>query len=202
MPATFAFALCQIFRPAKKVKSHKWEKSLEYTKLRREYFYRSVMSALITSVVSYFAFIHFGETNIGFVLVFIWILLLLAEIDYRMYLLPDILTIPLLLTGFLAVALGSGFVCAEESALAAFTGYFLPVLVSLFFVWRNRDAFGGGDIKLLSALGAWLGLEPLLYVIVVSAVLFLVYALIKRQRSGAYGPAIAVAGIIVAFYFF
>ena len=37
---------------------------------------------------------------------------------------------------------------------------------------------------------------------VVSAVLFILYAAIKRQRSGAYGPAIAIAGIIVAFYFF
>lgn len=48
----------------------------------------------------------------------------------------------------------------------------------------------------------WLGFEKLLYVIVVSAVLFILYAAIKRQRSGAYGPAIAIAGIIVAFYFF
>lgn len=67
---------------------------------------------------------------------------------------------------------------------------------------ENKDAFGGGDIKLLAALGAWLGFEKLLYVIVVSAVLFILYAAIKRQRSGAYGPAIAIAGIIVAFYFF
>ena len=104
--------------------------------------------------------------------------------------------------GFAASFSGWGHISGAESALGAVGGYFLPVLVSLLFVWKNKDAFGGGDIKLLAALGAWLGFEKLLYVIVVSAVLFILYAAIKRQRSGAYGPAIAIAGIIVAFYFF
>lgn len=103
---------------------------------------------------------------------------------------------------FCRILLGMGHISGAESALGAVGGYFLPVLVSLLFVWKNKDAFGGGDIKLLAALGAWLGFEKLLYVIVVSAVLFILYAAIKRQRSGAYGPAIAIAGIIVAFYFF
>ena len=182
MPATMAYALVSLCKFSKKVTSEKWEKSLTYTKLRREFFYRSLLCGIVTAAVSYFAYAHFGSRGLWWQLYFIWSLLLLAEIDYRMFLLPDILTVPLLILGFAA--------------------YFLPVLVSLLFVWKNKDAFGGGDIKLLAALGAWLGFEKLLYVIVVSAVLFILYAAIKRQRSGAYGPAIAIAGIIVAFYFF
>ena len=61
--------------------------------------------------------------------------------------------------------------------------------------------FGGGDIKLLSAAGAWLGVELLLYVILLSCLVFGIYALIRRQRAGAFGPAIAISAIIVAFCF-
>ncbi len=202
MPATMAYALVSLCKFSKKVTSEKWEKSLTYTKLRREFFYRSLLCGIVTAAVSYFAYAHFGSRGLWWQLYFIWSLLLLAEIDYRMFLLPDILTVPLLILGFAASCWGWGHISGAESALGAVGGYFLPVLVSLLFVWKNKDAFGGGDIKLLAALGAWLGFEKLLYVIVVSAVLFIFYAAIKRQRSGAYGPAIAIAGIIVAFYFF
>ena len=199
MPATFAYALWQIVSFPRK-KSEK--KSAQYLVLRNKFRWRSVMSALITAGLFFSASFVFGETHLVWYCLFIWLLLLLAEIDWRMFLLPDILTIPLLLCGFFVSALGWGWISPQESAIAAFIGYFLPVVVSLLFVWKNKDAFGGGDIKLLSGLGAWLGLEKLLYVIVLSSVLFLLYALFARKRSGAYGPALAVAGIMVAFCFY
>lgn len=199
MPATFAYALWQIVRPGK---SSKKKKTPAYKALRKSFLWRSLMCGLVAGALSYGAAVNFGTIGIGWILAYIWILLLLAEIDYRMFLLPDILTIPLLLSGVLVSAMGWGFVSPQESALGAFIGYFLPVIVSLLFVWKNKDAFGGGDIKLLSAIGAWLGPDNLLYVIIVSCVLFIAYALAKRQRCGAYGPALALAGIIVAFYFF
>ena len=74
----------------------------------------------------------------------------------------------------------------------------MPVLVTLLIAWYKKDAFGGGDIKLLSALGAWLGVESLLNVIAIASVLGIVYAILKRKSSLAFGPMIAIAGIIVA----
>ena len=65
-------------------------------------------------------------------------------------------------------------------------------------VWYKKDAFGGGDIKLLSALGAWLGVESLLNVIAMASVLGIIYAIVRRKSSLAFGPMIAVAGIAVA----
>ena len=88
-----------------------------------------------------------------------------------------------------------------ESSIGAAAGYVLPVFASLFLVWKHKDVFGGGDIKLLSAAGAWLGVELLLYVILLSCLVFGIYALIRRQRAGAFGPAIAISAIIVAFCF-
>ena len=86
----------------------------------------------------------------------------------------------------------------EDSVVGAMVGYFLPVLVCLLIVWYKKDAFGGGDIKLLSALGAWLGVESLLNVVAVASILGVVYAIVKRKSSLAFGPMIAIAGIAVA----
>lgn len=202
MPATPGYALWQLLRPGKKSTVDNSASSLVYIKLRRQFYYRSVMSGLVTMAISYLAYDQWGALHLGWRLAYVWILLLLAEIDYRMLLLPDILTVPLLILGFAVSVFGLGFVGAEMSALGAVGGYVLPVVASLALVWKNKDAFGGGDIKLLAAVGAWLGLELLLYVILAAAGLFLVYAAVKRRRIGAFGPAIALSAIMIALYFF
>lgn len=202
MPATFAYALYRIFRRGKNVSAIKRKKSSRYIELNRRYMLRSVMWGLACGGISLAAYWRFGGEQAGWHLFFIWSLLLLTEIDWRMYLLPDILTVPLLLVGFLYAALAGGWVVPAESAIGAFAGYFLPVVASLFLVWKDKDMFGGGDIKLLAGIGAWTGADKLIYVILTAVVIFGLYALVRRQRSGAFGPAIAAAAIIIAFYFF
>lgn len=202
MPATLAYALYRIVKPNKKVSKAKRKASPRYGKLMHKYFMRSLGWGVVTAALSYLAYTEAGYSAAPWYLAYIWILLLLTEIDNRMFLLPDILTYPLLLIG-LCFALFNGYsVNPAESIIGAVGGFVLPVAASLLFVWKNKDAFGGGDIKLLTALGAWLGLEKLLYVIVLSSILFLMWALVRRRRVGAYGPAIAIAAIMVAFYYF
>lgn len=201
MPATFAYALYQLFRPGKFL-SREQRKDGRYRKLKKRFLWRSFMWGLVSAVLSLAAYYQFGSAHICWYLFFIWSLLLLTEIDYRMYLLPDILTIPLLIIGSVYAVLAGGWVSPAESSLGALAGYFLPVVASLFLVWKDKDMFGGGDIKLLAAIGAWFGPEKLIYTILTAVAVFGVYALLKRQRSGAFGPAIAVGAFIIAFYFF
>lgn len=200
MPATAAYALYRLLWPVKTVSDERKRRNPCYQKLMSAYVMRSLGYGILTAAISYGAFWCFGAESIWWYLAFIWILLLLLEIDYKTMYLPDILTFPLLLTGFLYAVLIGVWVGPAESSIGAAAGYVLPVFASLLLVWKNKDVFGGGDIKLLSAIGAWLGVESLLYTIILSCLIFGIYALLKRQRSGAFGPAIAVAAIIVAFF--
>jgi prepilin signal peptidase PulO-like enzyme (type II secretory pathway) len=75
-------------------------------------------------------------------------------------------------------------------------------VASLLIAWYKKDAFGGGDIKLLAALGAWLGAEGVLYVMVTASVLGVLYAWCCHQKQVAFGPMLALAGIAVAFVLF
>lgn len=163
---------------------------------------RSIAGESLPRAISYLAAERFSDIYIVWYLGLIWTLLLLTEIDNRMMLLPDILTVPLLIAGFAYSVFVSQWVIPAESVLGAVTGYMLPVVASAFLVWKNKDAFGGGDIKLLAALGAWLGMELVIYTMILASVLFVLYALARRMRVGAFGPAITIAAIMIAFYFF
>lgn len=202
MPATAAYAIYRILKPNKSVSRAKKNQNHRYVKLMRAYRSYSVGWAIVVAAVSYLTYVSLGANGIVWNLILVWTLLLLTEIDKRMLLLPDILTIPLLIIGFAYSTLSVGLVIPAESALGAMAGYFLPVVASMLLVWRHKDVFGGGDIKLLAAVGAWIGLESLLYTVILSCVLFGAYALLNRKREGAFGPAIVLATLIVIFISF
>ena len=192
MPATFAGALVELFRREKKTKA------IRKNRLYKKFMWRSLMCGLLNALLVYLGIYFTTNISPAFLTLYICLLLLMAEIDFRSMLLPDILTIPLLLFGLFVSCFALSNLQIGDSVIGAMVGYFLPVVVCLMIVWYKKDAFGGGDIKLLSALGAWLGVESLLNVIALASILGVIYAIIKRRSSLAFGPMIAVAGILVA----
>lgn len=191
MPVTLAGAVVELLRQEKRHKDYR------KNKLYKKLLWRSVVFGLLNAILTGAAYLWFARPEM--MIIFMWFLFLLAEIDKRMFVLPDILTIPLLLLGLAAAYAGRSSIAIDDSILGALAGYFLPVAVSLLIVWYKKDAFGGGDIKLLTAIGAWLGLVGLLLVITVASVLGLLVALVQRKKSIAFGPMLAIAGILVAF---
>ena len=192
MPATPGYAIYRLIKPNK----HCVHRNDKYLKLKNKYIARSLLCAFITAGLSAIAVQKFGVLSRAWWVGFIWILILLAEIDLRMFLLPDILTVPLLICGFVfSSTTFNSEIEPFESSLAALVGYVVPVIASIFMLWKSKDAFGGGDIKLLAAIGSWLGIEGLLYTILFSCALFGLCMLIKQQRTGAFGPALVAAAI-------
>ncbi len=200
MPATPAYALYRLIKPNKI--SAKVKFSTKYKQLKKKYLTRSLVYGFLMGILSLLSYFRLGEEHLIWYLFFIFILLLLAEIDFKMLLLPDILTIPLLITGFVFAAFIGTHISAEESACAAMAGYIIPVIATLMMLWRSIDAFGGGDIKLLSAIGAWLGLEGIIYTILLSCLLFGLYSIFRHQRVGAFGPSLSISAIIVLLWLY
>lgn len=127
-----------------------------------------------------------------------WYLLTLSWIDYHTLLLPDRLTRPCLICGLAShaaapeplIALYDGLLGAAIGAAA------LWLLQQSFYRLRGYRGLGGGDIKLLAALGAWLGWQALPWVCCGAALSGLgIYALSDRTRKViAFGPCLALAG--------
>jgi leader peptidase (prepilin peptidase)/N-methyltransferase len=130
-----------------------------------------------------------------------WSLLALAWIDVRHWILPDALTLPLIVAGLLAALVFDPDSLADR-ALGAALGYLaLRVVAWAYLRLRGREGLGQGDAKLLAAAGAWLGALALPQVILVAAVAALVAAAvlhlsgarIRAQSALPFGPFLALA---------
>ena len=211
LPATTGYVLLKIFIPTHYMPWQKLKENQKYMHLLARYFMRSVGWGIFTAAMTFLFAQVFDSVFIKYYIAFLWILLLLVEIDKRAMLLPDILTLPLLILGF-AYATQSGTWLAlpevgfisitENSVLGAIFGYAMPIVASMFIVWKHPEAFGGGDIKLLCAIGAWVGFEIISYILLLACIIFGFTCLINRLRVGPFGPAIVYATIIAVLFFF
>lgn len=130
----------------------------------------------------------------------------LARIDAQTRLLPDALTLPLLWAGLLFHWSG-GWMALEDAVAGAAVGYGV-----LWLIWAahrgcsGRDGIGFGDLKLAAANGAWLGVEALPWALLAASLMACVAVLItrirgrlKRFEAVAFGPYLAMGGILVLF---
>jgi leader peptidase (prepilin peptidase)/N-methyltransferase len=130
-----------------------------------------------------------------------WWLLTLAWIDLRRWLLPDVLTLPLIVAG-LAAAASLDPDTLLDRALGAVLGYAaLRALAVSYRMLRQREGLGRGDAKLLGAAGAWVGATALPQVILLAALAALLAAAALRlvgvrlhaHSALPFGPFLALA---------
>lgn len=163
-----------------------------------------LVSGLLTLMVVY----QFGLTGTtALALVFSWSLLALTGIDFNEQLLPDGITLPLLWLGLL-VNVNGLFTSLDSAVIGAAAGYLS--LWSVFWLFKlvtGKEGMGHGDFKLLAALGAWLGWQQLLLIVLVSSLVGAVVGLLMvvllgrdRQIPIPFGPYLAAAGWIALLW--
>jgi leader peptidase (prepilin peptidase)/N-methyltransferase len=130
-----------------------------------------------------------------------WTLLALAWIDADHFVLPDALTLPLIVAGLLVCWLDAPWAMTDR-AIGAIAGYLaFRLLSALYLAVRRREGLGQGDAKLLAAAGAWLGWQALGNVVLLAALMGLGIALARRVRGERlaaasalpFGPPLAAA---------
>ena len=133
-------------------------------------------------------------------LIFTAMLVALTFIDYDTQYLPDSLTLPLVWLGLLYNFNGA-FTTLQSAVLGAVCGYMsLWLLCYVYKLLTGKIGMGGGDFKLLAALGAWLGVGVLPVLVFMAALIGIIGALVSRVGKGqqfAFGPSLAVAGWII-----
>ena len=160
---------------------------------------------VLTSALFAGAALRFGPQPV----VLVWcgvlaVLVALTAIDWDTTLLPDSLTLPLLWAGLLAASMG--WTVPLDTALAgAAVGYLsLWSIYWLFKLATGKEGMGYGDFKLLAALGAWLGWQAILPIVLMASVIGAVVGIIMKLtgalREGRYvpfGPFLAGGGVVV-----
>lgn len=169
-----------------------------------------LITAIFSALVAWkFGFVWYTAAA----LLLTWALIALSGIDIDHQLLPDNITLPLMWLGLLLSlaptisAIGLP-VDARSSIIGAVAGYLsLWSVYHLFKLATGKEGMGYGDFKLLAALGAWLGWQMLLPIILLSALTGAVVgialiALRGRDRNIPipFGPYLAMAGWIALMW--
>ncbi|UYO74365.1 A24 family peptidase [Halomonas qinghailakensis] len=168
------------------------------TTISAQYPLVELMGGLLAVVV---VMLHGATLSAAFIYGACLTLLALAVIDFRTYLLPDILTLPLLWAGLVYQLLFQPLLLSG-AVMGAIAGYL--VLWSFYWLFKlvtGKEGMGYGDFKLLAALGAWLGwgMLPLLLILSagVGAIVGLVAQALSPRLRGQplpFGPFLALAG--------
>lgn len=136
---------------------------------------------------------------------FVAALVAASAIDWDTTILPDNITLPLLWAGLVIAGLGWNLPL-PEALWGAVAGYLsLWSVYWLFKLTTGKEGMGYGDFKLLAALGAWLGWQMVLPIVlgssIIGAVIGIGMKLSSQLREGVYvpyGPFLAGAGLVVA----
>jgi leader peptidase (prepilin peptidase)/N-methyltransferase len=167
-------------------------------------------TAILSALVAWkFGFVWYTAAA----LVLTWALIALTGIDIDHQLLPDNMTLPLVWLGLL-LSLAATIpeiglpVDPRSSIIGAVAGYLsLWSVYHAFRLLTGKEGMGYGDFKLFAALGAWLGWQMLLPIILLAAftgavigILMIVVRGRDRNIPIPFGPYLAAAGWIALMW--
>ncbi len=182
-------------------------------KISIEYPAVELLTALFT-VALYYKFSLTAEFFAYFLLVSA--LIAITFIDIRHKIIPNIISLPGIVVGFLVVAALSyyrgGLDLLAHSLIDSLLGFLigggvLLAIATLYHGLTGRDGMGGGDIKLLSMLGAWLGWKGVLVTLFggslvgsVIGVIMMIFLGKDSKYALPFGPYLALGAIVHIFF--
>ncbi len=118
------------------------------------------------------------------------LLVVAAVIDLRDRRIPNWLSLTLVFSGLI----GSCLFTHAISPLQSLAG--LSIGFGLCFILFALGAMGGGDVKLMAAVGAWLGAWPVLAVYCVAAIVGMLIVLVQATAAGRLRTLVRNTGLV------
>ena len=163
---------------------------------------------LVMALLSVALLFKFGLT-IALPIYFLFSAALLAVIviDFYHQIIPDVISLTGIVIGFVC-AFFNPVVTWQQSGLGLLIGGgALYAVAAGYYLFTKREGMGGGDIKLIAMIGAFLGWQSLPFVIFGSSVLGAIVgvgAMVKQKKGGKtmipYGPFLSVAALLYMFF--
>jgi leader peptidase (prepilin peptidase)/N-methyltransferase len=134
-------------------------------------------------------------------------LLVITFIDIDHQIIPDVITYPGIGVGFVA-----SFVLGNITYIESLIGILLGGGILLLVAWgyhllTKREGMGGGDIKLLAMIGAFLGWKGVIFTIFAGSAIGTAAGVVVALRSGGgrklaipFGPFLSLAALLYLFF--
>lgn len=158
----------------------------------------------INGLLYVFAFLQFGLTSaLPFVFILISALIVISFIDIDYQIIPDTVSIPLIFVGLSLSFFNHGSIGLSKNIYDSLFGILVGGGSLLLISILSRGGMGGGDIKLNSAIGAFLGWKSVLLTIFIGSLIGSIVGIVVLKKTGnrkiPFGPFLAIGAIISLF---
>jgi leader peptidase (prepilin peptidase)/N-methyltransferase len=170
--------------------------------------YQYPLVELLTGILAFASVLMWGFTiNALSVFIFLAALIAITFIDIEYKIIPDVISLPGILYGLLAA-----LVLPRISFLDSFFGVLLGggsllLVAGLYYLLTKQEGMGLGDVKLLAMMGAFLGWQSILFIVMIGsmtgAVIGIVAMLIKkkdRKYAIPFGPFLSLGAVSYLFF--
>jgi leader peptidase (prepilin peptidase)/N-methyltransferase len=161
-----------------------------------------------TAISSLLLFLKYGlSLSYFFYFSFVAALIIITVIDLYHQIIPDVISIPGIGVGLLG-ALIIPHITFFNSLLGILLGGGSLFVVATFYQWLfKREGMGGGDVKLLAMIGAFLGWDAVILTILLSSLIGSITGIIIMVLKGKdfkyaipFGPFLSLGAVIALFY--
>ena len=159
-------------------------------------------AALALAAVRRFGF----GLDAAFAYAFLMALAAITLIDWDFRIIPDGLSLPFIVVGLVWSLVNPGLTLAGSALGALAGGGSLYAIGALYKLARKAEGMGGGDVKLMAMIGAFLGIRLVFPVVLIASFAGTLYAvaLLKSGRGAktavAFGSFLAPAAAVSLFF--
>ncbi len=140
--------------------------------------------------------LHGDWVNAAFVYAFLMALLAITMIDWDHRVIPDQISLSFIAVGLAWSFFNPGLSLISSAAGALAGGGSLWLVGILYRKMRKAEGMGGGDVKLMAMIGAFLGIGLVLPVIVIASFFGSVYGISLMRRGGDGQTAVAFGSFL------
>ena len=162
-----------------------------------------ISMAIVNTIGCLLVYNIFGFTTRGLTGLFLFSLMLtITAIDLKKHIIPNGAVLFIIIIGIINHLFVKEITFANR-LIGLFIGLFTPYLMAVL----SRGGIGGGDIKLLGAMGFWVGFPGILYVFFISSLVGGIISLFllgigkkKKKDSIAFAPFLVVGFLLIFFF--
>ena len=171
----------------------------------------SIRYPLVEALTAIFALLLYAKFGFGlpglFAFLFVCSLIVITFIDLAHQIIPHAITLPAIPVCFLAAVFVMG-IRPIDAFVGLMTGIGVLYLIAVYYeVITGQEGMGGGDVNLLGMLGAFLGWQSLLFILLIGALVGAVVGLIMMMFRGKnlkyavpFGPFLSLGGVVYLFF--
>jgi len=138
---------------------------------------------------------------------FVCLLIIVIFVDLKHMIIPDEISIGGVIAGFLMSFFSSNITFKESLIGILVGGGILYAIIWIYYIFTKKEGMGGGDVKLLAMIGAFLGYRSIFFVIfsasIIGTIIAVPFMILKgkgRDFAIPFGPFLSIGALIYLYF--